>query len=314
VEPAEGVDGRPAAAPEEREPDEVEKLINAASPHRLGRRVLALVAAAGMIAWGVHAFEVWQKARLARKAPVVRVSAGMFRMGGELGPAEERPAHDVTLSSFSIDLTEVTVAAYRLCVDAGRCTPSIKFEQCNWGRADRDDHPINCVDWAQAKAFCAWAGKRLPTEEEWEYAARGRDGRRFPWGNSPPGPQLLNACDKECGLARERARSRDAPLLFAESDGWATTAPVGSYPAGESAFGVLDLAGNVWEWTASPFCAYAPAPEIVSSTSPARCVDTRRVSRGGGWRDALPGNMESTTRLGEDPTTWADNRGFRCAY
>ncbi len=247
-------------------------LLRAANPYRLVGRMLVLGAVAWMIAFGGHAYRGWQKAKLARKVPVVRVSAGMFRMGTESGPAEERPPHDVTLSSFSIDLTEVTVAAYRLCVDEGRCSPSITWDRCNGGRVDRDDHPINCVDWLQAKAFCAWAGKRLPTEEEWEYAARGRDARRWPWGNAPPGPELLNACDKECARARQRSQSLEAPLLFEASDGWATTAPVGSYPEGESAFGVLDLAGNVWEWTASPFCTYAGAPARVSPTSPAILV------------------------------------------
>ena len=313
MDPAEGVDGKPAAPPEEREPDEVEMLLRAASPHRLVGRLFALGAVAAMIAFGVHAYRGWQKAKLARKALVVRVSAGTFRMGTESGPAEERPAHDVTLSSFSIDLTEVTVAAYRLCVDEGRCSPSITWDRCNWGRGDREDHPINCVDWLQAEAFCAWAGKRLPTEEEWEYAARGQDARRLPWGNAPPGPELLNACDKECGRARERGQSPEAPLLFEASDGWATTAPVGSYPRGESAFGVMDLAGNVWEWTASPFCTYAADPASVSPASPARCADPRRVSRGGGWSDTQPDRVESTRRAGDDPTSWADNRGFRCA-
>lgn len=266
-----------------------------------------------MIAWGLHAFRGWQKAKAAHKPPVVRISAGMFHMGAEIGPAEETPAHDVTLASFSIDLTEVTVAAYRLCVEAGRCAPSIKFGHCNWGREGREDHPINCVDWLQAKAFCAWAGKRLPLEEEWEYAARGRDGRRFPWGDSPPGAALLNACDKECGLALARAQRVAGPVLFPESDGWATTAPVGSYAAGECAFGARDLAGNVREWTASPFCAYTAAAASVSPTAPDRCNEARRVTRGGGWSDAAAGTLESTSRAGEEPTTWADNRGFRCA-
>ncbi|MEP7126401.1 MAG: SUMF1/EgtB/PvdO family nonheme iron enzyme [Byssovorax sp.] len=312
MDSGDGVDGKPAAAPEEREPDEAEQLIHRASGRRLAARVLAVLVAAGVIAWGLHVFQGWQRARVARKPPMVRVTAGTFRMGAELGAAVERPAHEVTLAGFSIDLTEVTVAAYRLCVDADRCAPSIKFGQCNWGREGRDDHPINCVDWAQAKAFCAWVGKRLPTEEEWEYAARGRDGRRFPWGDSPPGPRLLNACDKECGLARERAQGPSGPLLFPESDGWATTAPVGSYPEGESAFSARDLAGNVWEWTSSPLCAYTAAPASVSATTPDRCTDARKVTRGGGWSDGAAGDLESTARVGEDPTSWAENRGFRC--
>jgi formylglycine-generating enzyme required for sulfatase activity len=139
----------------------------------------------------------------------------------------------------------VTVAAYRLCVRASACAPPIKHEGCNWEQRGRDDHPINCVDWAQANAYCAWMGKRLPTEEEWEYAARGREGRRYPWGDEAPGPTRVNVCDKECRRMAERGRGQLPPIMFEASDGWGSTAPVGSYPAGNSPFGVADMAGNI---------------------------------------------------------------------
>jgi len=199
----------------------------------------------------------------------------------------------------------VTVAAYALCVKEGHCTPPVKHEGCNAGRSDRDDHPVNCVDWYQAKAFCEWSRKRLPTEEEWEFAARGEDGRSYPWGNQPPGPTLLNVCDSECRRATLRTSGEEAPVMFDESDGWSGTAPVGSFPAGDSPFGLKDMAGNVWEWTASAYCPYGGAPS--------GCADGRRVSRGGGFRNAVRSNLESTTRAAVAPTAWADDRGFRCA-
>ena len=138
------------------------------------------------------------------------VPAGTFRMGA--GPDEkdaspqERPARDVSVRAFCIDRTEVTVADHARCAAAGACTPAsaiivspnlssedIRFWStfCNAGHADRLDHPVNCVDWKQAVTYCAWAGGRLPTEAEWEYAARGTDGRRYPWGDDPPRVERL---------------------------------------------------------------------------------------------------------------------------
>jgi len=128
---------------------------------------------------------------------MVAVPAGAFTMGADDGSDAEKPAHKVGISKpFFIDKTEVTVAAYKACVDAGKCTvPSVhrpdiaedevlKFApMCNYGTPGRNDHPVNCVDLGQAAAYCDFIGKRLPTEAEWEYAARGTDGRKYPWGN-----------------------------------------------------------------------------------------------------------------------------------
>lgn len=136
----------------------------------------------------------------------------------------------VSVGSFKIDKTEVTVAAYRRCVDAGGCTAPNTGGACNWNVSGRGNHPINCVDWYQAQAYCAWAGKRLPTEEEWKRAAYGTDRREYPWGN-------------EWDATRAN--------LAGSKDGYETTVPVGSFPAGASPYGALDMAGNVWEWTAS---------------------------------------------------------------
>ena len=144
---------------------------------------------------------------------MVRIPAGTFRMGSEDGEPDEKPLHDVRVAAFEMDATEVTSGAYGACVVAGACLPAPKQiawagvtaadhqvydEFCNDERADRRSHPVNCVDWAMADAYCRWAHKRLPTEEEWEYAARGPEGRSFPWGNAPPSPEVVNGCGDEC--------------------------------------------------------------------------------------------------------------------
>ena len=180
---------------------------------------------------------------------------------------------EVQVAAFTIDRTEVTVAAYEACVSAGACSATDSGEFCNAGRPDRATHPVNCVDWHQASAYCAWAGKRLPTEQEWEYAARGDDARGFPWGNEEVGARACwNRWSSRLG-----------------------TCPVGSHPRGASPFGVLDMAGNVGEWTASEHEAGA------------------RVDRGGSWHDALPVALRSVTRHGSAPTDRDGDLGLRCA-
>jgi formylglycine-generating enzyme required for sulfatase activity len=177
-------------------------------------------------------------------------------------------------SSFELDVTEVTVDAYRSCVEAGVCGAPAAGENCNWGLADRANHPINCVDWRQATTYCGWAGKRLPTEEEWEVAARGVLGREVPWGNEPPGKQLC----------------------WGPTSG-GHTCPVGSFPAGDNPEGVKDLAGNVWEWTSS---AYAPS-------------NPSRVARGASWDNGHASYVRSAYR-GRYPAEYRDaDLGFRCA-
>jgi formylglycine-generating enzyme required for sulfatase activity len=142
----------------------------------------------------------------------------------------DNPARLVELKAFELDETEVTVDAYRTCVTAGTCRQPATGSECNWDKPDRGDHPVNCVDWAQATTYCGWVGKRLPTEEEWEAAARGATGRDYPWGNAPP---------------------RDQLCWSATSGGH--TCPVGKYAAGNTPEGLKDMAGNVWEWTSSNY-------------------------------------------------------------
>jgi formylglycine-generating enzyme required for sulfatase activity len=189
----------------------------------------------------------------------------------------ERPGRQVTLAAFRIDRTEVTVAAYRACVRAGQCSmPDVGGyeDSCNWD-SGRDDHPINCVDWAQAQSYCAWKRKRLPTEEEWEKAARGKDGRKYPWGNS---------------LTSVRPRAN----MDGADDGWPFTAPVAAYPDGFSPYGTADAAGNVWEWCED------------------RYPDGSRGLRGGSWRSSAR-SVRASGRLRLDPGVRAEYAGFRCA-
>jgi formylglycine-generating enzyme required for sulfatase activity len=179
------------------------------------------------------------------------------------------------VASFSIDVFEVAVDAYAACVRAGNCSKPDDGEYCNWGKGDRGNHPVNCVDWNQAKAFCGWAQKRLPTEEEWQRAAESAQGRTYPWGENEPSNQL---CWK-------RWKTKEG------------TCAVGSFPTGDSAQGVKDLSGNVWEWTDS-------------------CADSScsaRVYRGGSWFNADASKVRAANRYGNDPSVRYNILGFRCS-
>ena len=178
---------------------------------------------------------------------MIVIPEGMFWMGanpavdGETN-GNESPGGLIHLERFAIDKTEVTVGEFRRFIEAtngstagldmptkvGRETPALA-PLCNWGKPDRQDHPMNCVDWYRATAYCEWAGKRLPTEAEWEKAARGNDGRKYPWGNR----ELLDA-GQVANLGGESARRRDPtlPTIEGYDDGFAATSPVGSFPAG----------------------------------------------------------------------------------
>ncbi|HEX4404725.1 MAG TPA: SUMF1/EgtB/PvdO family nonheme iron enzyme [Polyangia bacterium] len=215
------------------------------------------------------------------------VAAGKLHMGGPGGDPDELPAKDVDVAAFEIDETEVTVAAYAACVAAGKCTPADKNGPCNFGRADRLDHPINCVDQGQAIAYCKFVDERLPREEEWEYAAHGSDDRTYPWKDGPPGGQL-------CWNGEGNDEGKDHR---------AGTCPVGDYPAGASPFGALDMAGNVWEWVDAPYCPYDKPG----------CASEERVIRGGAWNNLVPAFVRARDRSKELHTARNGNVGFRCA-
>ena len=154
-------------------------------------------------------------------------------MGSSSGDSDEKPVHTVRVSRFELMKTEVTVAQYRACVDAGACTKPKKGKYCNWGHSGRDNHPINCVDWKQATTFARWAGGRLPTGEEWTYAATsGGQSWDYPWGDETATCSRAVMDNGGSGCGEDR------------------TWPVCRKPAGKSTQGVCDLAGNVSEWTA----------------------------------------------------------------
>jgi formylglycine-generating enzyme required for sulfatase activity len=243
---------------------------------------------------------------------MVRVPHGTFAMGSPDGTGEddEHPRHPVTLAAFCIDRTEVTVKAYEACVAANRCTAPHREISPHCNHPDRPDHPVNCVDWHQAVAYCRWRGKRLPTEAEWEYAARGSDGRLYPWGNEPPSATRLNACGRECVTWGKRVLGREWPTMYDGDDGWVTTAPVGSFPAGASPFGALDMAGNVWEWTADWRGSY-PASAVTAPRGPA--TDTARIQRGNGWHAHLAVDVRAAARDSVDPALPTNSTGLRCA-
>jgi formylglycine-generating enzyme required for sulfatase activity len=263
---------------------------------------------------------------------MVYVGGGKFFMGTDAtDPVLEsaNPAHQVSVGPYCIDKTEVTVRAYRECSRIGECKRA--FRDTWWPRGDRneaswetdrslhsalcnerydtrDDHPINCVTWTQADRYCAWRDAALPSEAQWEYAARGTDGRTYPWGDDEPGSERLNGCGIECRTWRDDAGLEGTPVLYEEDDGFVATAPVGSFPAGTAAAGLVDMAGNVFEWTADRFEPYVtPRDGDGSGGKP------RRVIRGGAFNSFMPQFADPAFRFGQEPDAYTHGIGFRCA-
>ena len=255
------------------------------------------------------------------------VAGGKMFMGARDLPsyAHAAPPHEVTVSSFCLDRTEVTTRAYLACVEKGECErppakvswPKITPAEiqrysgfCNAGQKDRGDHPVNCVVWPMADTFCKKHGARLPTEAEWEFAARGKGQRKYPWGDEVPSAHHLNACGKECAAWFTAHGDKTHKMMFDEDDGFAGTAPVGSFPAGAPPSGVLDLAGNVWEWTADWFGPYTGD----AATDPrGHSSGTEHVVRGGDFTGSQPDWARPAWRWKTDPDTFSHGIGFRCA-
>jgi len=215
-------------------------------------------------------------------------------------------ARSATVGAYCLDRTEVTVNQYGTCVAGGACTEPVAYNGtngqfaafCNWHYPGRAMHPVNCVSWTQAVSYCASAGMRLPTEEEWEWAARnGPQGSTFPWGDDAPTAPRVNACGTECPPNSAAKGYANWGFMYAANDGFPETAPVGSFPAGRNRWGVLDLAGNVAEWTSSPFDA----------------TGARRVFRGGAWQDNQTYSVRATSRDSQAPQWQGWGIGFRCA-
>lgn len=219
---------------------------------------------------------------------MVFVPAGPFVMGTERGEwRDEEPRHLVELSAYYIDRTEVTNADYNRCVAAGKCRRTSYQRDKVLGQPT---HPVPGPSWFDAIDYCTFAGKRLPTEAEWEKAARGTDERNYPWGNDYR-PDLLNH------------KSAD--------DGFPESAPVGSFPKGASPYGALDMAGNVWEWTSDVYSQiYYRKSAPKDPTGPAK--GPKRAMRGGSWMYDPPFFHTSHNRSPGRPDVHKRYVGFRC--
>ena len=212
---------------------------------------------------------------------MVLVPAGEFLMGSDKLP-NEQPKHKVALKDFYIDTFEVTNEKYsRFCMETKHSFPMHLRE----GKipAGRENHPVNELSYADAEAYCTWAGKRLPTEEEWEKAARGTDGRTYPWGS---------------GWDQNLSNNRTSP--------YEDTLAVGSIPRGASPYGALDMAGNVWEWTSSWYKSYPGAATAFDETGKSR------VTRGGAYFYSIE-LLRTSYRHALPPDDSSEYNGFRCA-
>ncbi len=247
-----------------------------------------------------------KKAAAEKKGPAgvewLRIEGGSFRMGSASGDDDEKPVHAVDVPTFHIARTEVTVEQWEACRRAGECSSSHvgdkgDHENCNLGYGDRGDHPVNCIDWHGAGQVCEWLGGRLPSEAEWEYAARsgGRD-QRYPWG------------DREASCAY--AVMKDGGRGCGKNRTW----PVCEKPRGNTSQGVCDMAGNVWEWVKDVYHdSYSGAPADGGAWTSGD--DNGRVLRGGSWHVGYPDYLRAAYRSRSSPTYGGDSYGVgvRCA-
>ena len=236
-------------------------------------------------------------------SPTVIVSGGPFMMGCN-EPVDnhcfdnERPYHEVNVPEFEIDITEVTMEQYRACVNSGSCSiPSTYSEYCNWSYSDREDHPVSCIDWYQAKLYCEWSGKRLCSESEWEKAARGTDGRIYPWGN------------------QEATCARAVMKFNGTGCGEDRTWPVGSKPAG--VYGLYDMAGNVDEWVEDDWHSSYSSNEGAPTDGSAWIGNPRepeRIERGGGIFSDSTFLVRTSFRFNVSPSGGIGVLGIRCCH
>ncbi|NIM92235.1 MAG: SUMF1/EgtB/PvdO family nonheme iron enzyme [Anaerolineales bacterium] len=225
---------------------------------------------------------------------IVFIPAGEFEMGStedvHCSHLDERPRHTVYLDDYWIDQTPVTNAHYQICVDAGACPPPT---DCDWGDPtygdeSKEDHPVVCLSWDEARAYCEWVGGTLPTEAQWEKAARGTDLREYPWGDT-----------------------FDTALCNTDESAIGETTPVGFYsPIGDSPYGLVDMAGNVWEWVIDWYdIGYYPESPKNNPQGP----------QGGRWRSLRGGsyygdycNARTAYRYYDVPYGSGAGVGFRC--
>ncbi|MBX3205906.1 MAG: SUMF1/EgtB/PvdO family nonheme iron enzyme [Labilithrix sp.] len=226
------------------------------------------------------------------KDGMVRIPGGRFTMGSDdkKAPPNERPSRVAVVSPFWIDKTEVTVGAYRACVERGACPrPARTSASCTYDLGDAM-LPVSCVPWTSAQAYCTTMNKRLPREVEWELAARGTSAIKYPWGGGG-----TSGCGTAVTLASEKTQ---------RSCGGKKPARVGSRPGGASPYGLHDMSGNVEEWVADWY------GEAVSDLSPR--AGASHVLRGGGWL-SLPSQAKTTSRNWGSAREMGPNVGFRCA-
>ncbi len=262
------------------------------------------------------------------------VPGGKFYRGSDDATyARWQPAHKVTLDPYCLDLREVTAKQYKGCSDAGGCkrlparsswqsSASAKEQAakeeafstlCNFGVAEREEHPINCISWADAQNYCNERGARLPTEAEWEFAARGSDGRSFPWGDTPPDHTMMNACGEECTRWHEDNDLRPSPQMYEQDDGFPGTAPVGTFPNGRTMFGMDDMVGNVFEWTEDWFAVYDNPPRGPLTNPSGPDTGEKRVVRGGAFNGGFALWVNPAFRYGMNPVDHSHGVGMRCA-
>jgi formylglycine-generating enzyme required for sulfatase activity len=290
-----------------------------AAPSRPGRGRWALGAAA-MVALGAAASVVAHRAgrspgagaHLAAHRPaatracpqgMVWLPGGQFMMGSrdDRGESDQRPRHVVNISGFCMDRTEVTVGAYGRYWALRGHPPELAPDEglnCNWRRPERIDHPMNCIDWRSAREYCEWSGhpggpRRLPTEAQWEYAAHGLEGGRYPWGNGAPGEGVCwSGVSPRLGTCRVGESFRDV-----------------------TSAGLVDLGGNVAEWTADLYARYEVPDAAVrfDPTGPASTPEGLRVFRGGTWAISVPSGVRAAIRGRHTETMRSRSVGWRCA-
>ncbi|HEY4222732.1 MAG TPA: formylglycine-generating enzyme family protein [Myxococcota bacterium] len=278
------------------------------------KAVVALVAAA-VLATACTSFSFKSGGKgaapdeLKDRSVMVKIVGATFDMGAQEGEADEYPPHKVEITSFLMDKTEVTAGDYGRCVQAHACRPPvIEDEESKANTTER--HPVVGISWFDADKYCAWVNKRLPSEAEWELAARAPKMNKFPWDGRFE-PTLANTAGS--------------------ADGYERTAPVGSFPKGASGYGLLDMAGNAAEWTNDWYDAVAyqkacglgpPSAEgkpvvgdckTVKNPKGPEAATGSKVVRGGSWTSNGDYLVRATSRTSADPNVSSDSVGFRCA-
>ncbi len=228
-------------------------------------------------------------------ATMVYVPGGKFLRGSTSGEPDVKPQRVIDMSAFYIDRFAVSQGQYRRCVEAGKCSAPEAEKGCNWTQQERETHPVNCVSWFQADEYCKWAGKRLPTEAQWEKAAVGPKPRTFPWGKKLP----------NCKLANYYHDVKKKKYCHG------VTVPVDRYEAGQSPYGAVQMSGNVYQWVKDWYDkGYYRVSEARDPMGPHG--GKYRVVRGGSWFSPVA-DLRATMRGPLPPVMKLNYLGFRCA-